>query len=202
MQPRTDIPGGPAPPAATSVAVPLIVDLDGTLIDGDTLHLSLALMVRRRPWAIPALPLLVFTGRARFKRYVTDQVTLDAATLPYRPDVLAFVRQERSARRRIVLATAADRRIADAVAAHLGVFDTVLASDGVHNAKGPGKLQAIRAYLGDGEFDYIGDSPADLPVLRAARRAYLVCPGRSLARAARSGCRVEAVFGGDRNPNG
>jgi len=175
--------------------VPLVVDLDGTLIDGDTLHLSLRVLARQRPWSLPALPVLALTGRAQFKRFVSDRVTLDAATLPYRPDVLEFVRGEHQAARRIVLATAADRPIADAVAAHLGVFESVIASNGTHNAKGVGKLESIRAHLGNAEFDYIGDSIADVPVFRAARRAYLVCPGPALFQAVGTGCRVEAVFG-------
>ena len=180
------------PPPADPV--PLIVDLDGTLIDGDTLHLSLWALARRRPWALPALPVLALTGRAQFKRFVSDRVTLDAATLPYRLDVLDFVRAEHRAARRVVLATAADQAIADAVAAHLGVFESVIASNGTHNAKGVGKLESIRAHLGDTEFDYMGDSMADVPVFRAARRAYLVCPDVALSEAVRTGCRVEAVF--------
>jgi phosphoserine phosphatase len=174
--------------------VPLIVDLDGTLIDGDTLHLSLRVLARRRPWALAALPVLALVGRARFKRFVSDRVVLDAASLPYRPDVVDFVRAEHRTARRIVLATAADQAIADAVAAHLGVFESVIASTGTHNAKGLGKLESIRACLGNAEFDYVGDSMADVPVFRAARRAYLVCPRRALTEAVRTGCRVEAVF--------
>jgi phosphoserine phosphatase len=176
--------------------VPLIVDLDGTLIDGDTLHLSIARLMRQRPWVAPVLPFVVFTGRAQFKRYISDRVSLSAASLPYRRDVLDFVRGERASERRVILATAADRRIADAVAAHLTLFESVIASDGSHNAKGIGKLESIRAHLGDGAFDYIGDSMADLPVFRAARRSYLVCPGNALRAAVRDACRVEAVFSG------
>ena len=177
-------------------SVPLVVDLDGTLIDGDTLHLSLAQLARERPWVIPILPLVVFTGRAQFKQFVSDRVSLDPASLPYRTDVLAFVKQERAARRRVVLATAAHRRVADAVARHLAVFDAVVASDGRHNAKGAGKLASILAHLGQSEFDYVGDSMADLPVFRAARRSYLVCPDTALQDAVRDECRVEAVFAG------
>ncbi len=175
--------------------VPLIVDLDGTLIDGDTLHLSLAQLVRERPWVAPALPFVVLSGRARFKAYVSDRVRLDPVALPYRNDVVAFVRQERPVRRQVVLATAAHRRIADSVASHLGVFDSVIASDANHNAKGDGKLVSIRAQLGNSPFDYVGDSMADVPVFRAARRSYLVSPTAELrATAVRVGCRVEAVF--------
>jgi phosphoserine phosphatase len=178
----------------TTDMVPLVVDLDGTLIDGDTLHLSIARLIRERPWVIPVLPFVVLSGRAPFKRFVSDRVALPASSLPYRSDVLAFVRAEHATARRIILATAADRRIADAVAAHLAVFDGVIASDGRHNAKGVGKLESIRAYLGSAEFDYVGDSMVDVPVFRAARRSYLVCPGSALQSAVRDGCRVHAVF--------
>ena len=175
-------------------SVPLVVDLDGTLIDGDTLHLSLARLVRERPWVAPVLPFVVFAGRAQFKQFVSDRVSLDPSALPYRNDVLAFVKEQRAGSRTVVLATAAHRRIADGVAHHLGLFDSVIATDGHHNAKGLGKLASIRAHLGTGEFDYIGDSVADVPVFRAARCSYLVCPDAALEQAVRDGCRVEGVF--------
>ena len=176
------------------MSVPLIVDLDGTLIAGDTLHLSLAALARQRPWVVPVLPIMVFSGRARFKEFVSDRVVLDPASLPYRADVLAFVRDQRGTHRPIVLATAAHHRVADAVAAHLRLFDSVIATAGSHNAKGEGKLAAIRAALGAAEFDYVGDSMADVPVFRAARRSYLVAPGAALRKAVRIGCRIEAEF--------
>lgn len=176
------------------VDVPLIVDLDGTLIDGDTLHLSLFQLLRSRPWVAPALPFVVFGGRARFKAFVSDHVSLDAASLPYRTDVVAFVKQEKTSNRSVMLATAAHRRIADAVASHLGIFDSVIASDGAHNAKGIGKVESIRAQLGASAFDYVGDSMADVPVFQAARRSYLVAPSAELEAAVRATCRVAAVF--------
>ncbi len=179
----------------TADAVPLIVDLDGTLIDGDTLHLSLArLLARTRPWLVPVLPFVVLTGRARFKRYVSERVVL-----PARCPALSTRRVGIRPPRACVRATSpardgGDRRIADAVAAHLELFDFVIASDGRHNAKGPGKLESIRAHLGAQPFDYMGDSMADVPVFRAARYSYLVCPGSALEAAVRDGCRVEAIF--------
>ena len=178
--------------------IPLVVDLDGTLIDGDTLHISLAQLTRERPWVVPVLPLIVFAGRARFKEFVSDRVSLDPASLPYRSDVIDFVKRERATARPVVLATAAHRRIAVAVAGHLALFDSVIATDGAHNAKGDGKVQSIRAHIGGAEFDYIGDSMADVPVFRAARKSYLVCPGTDLSEAVRNGCRVEAVFAAPR----
>jgi len=184
--------------SVSMASIPLVVDLDGTLIDGDTLHLSLARLIRQRPWVVPILPFVVLTGRAGFKQFVSDRVSLDPVSLPYRADVLAFVRSERAGRQAIVLATAAHQRIAEGVARHLALFDAVIGTSGRHNAKGVGKLASIRAHLGDAEFDYVGDSLADMPVFRAARRSYLVCPDPALERAVQDGCRVEAVF---RRPN-
>ena len=119
--------------------VPLVVDLDGTLIDGDTLHLSLRVLARTRPWLVPTVPFMVLRGRAGFKEFVSRHVFLDPARLPYRDDVVEFVKRERTTGRRVLLATAANRQVADAVAAHLGLFDEVVASDGGHNARAPAK---------------------------------------------------------------
>jgi phosphoserine phosphatase len=174
--------------------VPLIVDLDGTLIDGDTLHLSLRALAQKRPWLLPVLPFMVLRGRAGFKAFVSNHVSLDPARLAYRDDVVKFVKRERAGGRRVLLATAANRHIADAIAAHLGAFDGVVASDGRHNAKGDGKVESIRRVLGDSEFDYIGDSLPDVPVFKAARKSYLVCPSPALSEAVRGRCHVEAVF--------
>jgi phosphoserine phosphatase len=176
-------------------SVPLIVDLDGTLIDGDSLHLSLGVIVRRRPWLVPILPFVTLRGRAPFKQFVSNHATLDPASLPYRRDVLDFVQDERTTGRRVILATAANVRIAESVAAHLRLFDSVIASDRRHNAKGDGKLAAIRATLGSAEFDYVGDSMADVPVFRVARRSYLVAPEPALVAAVRDGGRLVGVFG-------
>lgn len=174
--------------------VPLIVDLDGTLIDADTLRLSLRILARSRPWLVPTIPIMVLRGRARFKEFVSRHVSLDPARLPYRADVVDFVKRERATGRRVLLATAANRKVAEAVAAHLRLFDDVIASDGGHNAKGDGKVESIRGVLGDSEFDYVGDSLPDVPVFKAARKSYLVCPSPDLAQAVRGRCHVEAVF--------
>jgi phosphoserine phosphatase len=179
----------------TSAATPLCVDLDGTLIAADTLFVSFRELVRRKPWALPALPFALLAGRARLKERIADFVAIDAAALPYRPDVVAFLREEKAAGRCLILTTAADARIAHAVASHLGLFDAVIASGGGHNAKGEGKVASIRAHLGSGEFDYMGDHLADLPVLKAARRGYLVYPTPALLATARTSCRIERVFG-------
>ncbi len=174
--------------------LPLYVDLDGTLIATDSLHESLFKLVRAAPLALLSLPLWLLQGRAALKREVARRTTIDVSTLPYRPEVLEFVRSARDAGRRIVLATASDARVARRVADHLGLFDAVLASDGEHNVKGAGKLAAIRADAGGKAFSYAGDHAVDLEVWRGADAAVVVSRSGGLARRAAGLTEVEAVI--------
>ncbi|MBA2670100.1 MAG: haloacid dehalogenase-like hydrolase [Gemmatimonadetes bacterium] len=194
-EPATGSTGQPSRASKLQGEVPLCVDLDGTLVACDTLRVSLYGLLRRKPWVFVHLPFQVFRGRAAFKSRVAGLISIETARLPYREEVVTFLRTERQARRRLILVTAADVRIARAVASHLGLFDEVIASDGVSNIKGDGKVSAIRSYLAGGAFDYMGDSVADLPVFAAARRAILVHPSPRVLRRAESLCRIECTFG-------
>ncbi len=163
---------------------PLCVDLDGTLVATDTLAETTLTLMRRRPWTVLQMPGWLLRGPAAFKGEVARRQKMDAAALPYRDEVVTFVRDARQMGRRVVLTTASARATAEAVAAHLGCFDDVLATDGDANLKGMRKLDAIRQRLGDQPFDYIGDGHADLPVLQAASDAYLVAAPPGVAKAA------------------
>src|SRR5262245_57592287 len=141
---------------AGALARPLCVDLDGTLVSSDTLWESLLVLLRRRPWLALLVPLWLTRGRARFKRQVSERVLLDAATLPYRADLVEALRGAAAAGRRVVLSTAADMRVAKAVADHVGVFSDVMASDGQQNLKAAHKRDALIERYGATGFDYVG----------------------------------------------
>ncbi len=173
---------------------PLCVDLDGTLIEGDTLRISLWYLARRAPWTLLAVPFLLLRGRPALKRYVARRHVPDPASLVWRHEVLAFLREERSRGRQIILATAADRLVGEAVVAYLGLFDGLVATDTGANLKGTRKVAHIRKSLNCNDFDYIGDSPADIPIFRVARVGYLVAPSRSLREAARLVGRIAREF--------
>ena len=169
--------------APTATAPVLCVDLDHTLVATDTLVEALLQLLRRSPALILLLPWWLLRGRAHFKQQVAARADLDAARLPYNPEVLAMLQEERRQGRTLVLATAADRRIAADVAAHLGLFHAVHASDGKVNLKGAAKAKELVERYGDGGYAYVGDSRADLPVWRHAAAAVLVgCSPRLAAR--------------------
>ncbi|MDE2291228.1 MAG: UbiA family prenyltransferase [Elusimicrobia bacterium] len=175
----------PMPAAQTPGGVPFCADLDGTLIKTDLLAESLLAVVRARPWEGLKAPLWLLGGRAALKRRAAERAALDVALLPYREEMLDLLKKERAAGRRVLLVTAADESLARAVADHLGLFDGVVASDGVRNRVGAEKLRALRALIGEGPFDYAGDSRRDLPLFEAARESVVVGPDAGLLRAVR-----------------
>jgi hypothetical protein len=173
---------------------PLYVDLDGTLISTDTLIECLRDLARRKPWMLIFLPFFILGGRPAFKKRLAGLTQIDAARLPYRRDVIDYLREERGRGRTIVLATAAYRSIAEPVASYLHLFDDVIATDGSNNLKGAAKLEAIKKHCGNRDFVYAGDSTADLPILHAASGGILVHPSRKLREAAAKTCNIVKVF--------
>ena len=173
--------------------LPIVVDLDQTLLATDTLVETLLKAVRIAPINLLRLALALGSGRARFKQKAAHLAPLAIDLLPYRAPLLDYLRAAKARGQRIVLATAADETIARQVATHLGLFDAVLASDGQHNLKGRAKLTAIKERVGDA-FIYAGDSSADLPIWREARAAILVGASSRIAAAVRREVTVAKEF--------
>ncbi|MDM8566884.1 UbiA family prenyltransferase [Candidatus Halobeggiatoa sp. HSG11] len=155
---------------------PLCVDLDGTLIATDSLWESILVLLRQNFWLSFLLPIWLLKGKAYFKYKISQYSDLDIATLPYNEQVLDFLNLSKN--RKLVLATAANQKIAHAVADHLQIFDEVIASDEQINMIGVNKRDALKDKFGT--YSYIGDSSADIPILKAAQEAYLVSPSHSL----------------------
>ena len=173
--------------------LPLVVDLDGTLTPTDTLVESVVHLVKRRPLSLLQMPFWLLKGRAYLKCRVAADAGFHTDNLPIRPELLAWLREQQAARRRIVLATAAHESIARPLAQRLQLFDTVLATTSERNLKGTAKLRAVREDIGP-DFVYAGDSAADLPIWREARGAVLVGASASVAGKVRGMTRVEREF--------
>lgn len=174
--------------------VALAVDLDGSLIATDLLKESLLSLLRAQPLALASSPVWLAHGRARLKHEVAARVDLDIAAVPYRQDVMAYLRRCRDAGRTLVLATASNQKYALQVAEHLGLFDEVLASTAGDNLKGRAKGERLVARFGARKFDYLGDSRSDLAVWRFARGALLVKPSAGLQRQVSTLCQVLHTF--------
>jgi apolipoprotein N-acyltransferase len=171
-------------PHTTADPVPLIVDLDGTLLRTDMMFESLARLLRRNPLALFAILFWWTRGRAFLKQQLARRVEIDPATLPYNEKFLTWLRAEKKAGRKLILATASDLKMAQPVADYVGLFDEVLASDGKTNLRSENKLRALTEKFGPRGFDYAGNSSADYAVWRGAREAVVVNASRGVLREA------------------
>lgn len=175
------------------MALPLAVDLDGTLIKGDLFAAAMKRFCLSRPRRVFVLLAWLVRGRAYAKARLTELYPVDAAALPYDARVIAWLKAERESGRTIALATAFDRAGADAVAAHLGLFDHVFASDGRTNLKSARKAARLRQAFPQG-FVYAGNERADWKVWQAAARAVIVNAPPALEARVQAAFDVERTF--------
>jgi 4-hydroxybenzoate polyprenyltransferase/phosphoserine phosphatase len=181
-------------------ALPLIVDLDGTLIKTDLLFETANRFITHRLLHAPSLLGWWVQGRAVMKAELADRAAPDPATLPYHAPLIEWLKAEKATGRRVILATASHRKLATAVADHLGLFDEVLATERRVNLKAEHKRDLLVARFGQGGFDYVGNDDADLPVWAAARRAHVVGASPALLKKARRQGVVDRVFESERMP--
>ncbi len=184
----------PASPSAC--ALPLCVDLDGTLIPHRYSVGTPVLLLLQPQSAVRAflLPVWLAGGRVNLKREISSRVGVDPTCLPYHEELLAFLREQHRAGRPLLLATASYRDAAEPIAAHLGIFSGVVATEGSRNLKGEEKRSFLVREYGAKGFDYAGNSSADLAVWKDCNRAIVVNASAGLCRKASTISTLERVF--------
>lgn len=154
--------------------IPLVVDLDGTLIRTDMLFESANVLLARNPLSIFRMTKWFSQGKPTLKSHIAQEVDISPELLPYNSEVLNFLEKERQKGRTIILATASTTKYAEVISSYLGIFDEVLSSDMANNLKGSHKAEVLISRFGKNGFDYVGDSSADLEVWKHARTAFVV----------------------------
>jgi 4-hydroxybenzoate polyprenyltransferase/phosphoserine phosphatase len=172
----------------------IVVDLDGTLVMTDMLVENLFLFLRTYPWRIFSLFRWLLKGKAHFKCKLADAVVPRTERLPYNEALLVWLDRRRKSGACLVLATASDRRIAHGVANHLRIFDDVLGTEPHVNLSATRKREALVRLYGEGGFEYVGNSAADLKVWDAASRIHVVNPEPGVLAAARKLGEIGEVF--------
>jgi len=171
------------PEHSQAVNIPIVVDLDGTLIRSDLLYESASQFIIQNPFQIFKLPYwLAKKGISYLKGRLAGASQIDVSLLPYNHFLINWLRQEKQSGRKIVLATASDEGLANSVAKHIDLFDEVFGSKDLINLKSNQKRDHLVSLYGENGFDYVGNSFADLPIWKCARLAYLVGNSRSLER--------------------
>ncbi|NIN70682.1 MAG: UbiA family prenyltransferase [Gemmatimonadetes bacterium] len=167
----------------TKDGVPLIMDVDGTLIRSDLLWEGFAWILTRRPRRLLPALLALSRGRPSLKAFLARESAIDIDDLPLEPAALELIDDARAAGAKVILASAAHESQVEDLKDRVGA-DLAWGSDGVTNLKGSRKLSLIQQHFD--EFDYVGNSLADLPLWKAARRAIAVNAGPFTLRKATS----------------
>ncbi|WP_321796387.1 UbiA family prenyltransferase [Caballeronia sp. J97] len=174
---------------------PIVVDLDGTLIQSDILVESGFAFLRSSPHKLfKPLQWLSSGGKSKLKSRLAEHVTIDVTTLPYNTQVVGWLQEMRDTGRSIALATASHESFAHRIAEHLGIFDRVFATNEQVNLSSHKKRDRLVEEYGEKGFDYVGNSHDDIAVWQAADRAYVVNPHAGVVRAASKHDNIEQVF--------
>ncbi len=174
--------------------VPLCVDLDGTLVNTDTLVEAAILLVKLNPCYIAAMIFWLLSGKANLKEQIASRIKLDETTLPYNEPLLQWLRAQREAGRKLILVTAANHRIAEPIGNYLQLFSRIIASSSTRNLGATTKRDELDRLFGKGGYDYIGNSHDDLAVWSNCRKAVLVNTGNRLSARAAKRADIEASF--------
>ena len=177
-----------------SAVIPLVVDLDGTLVKTDLLLESVVVLLKDRPCYLFALPVWLLKGKASFKREIARRISLDPELIPYRTELVEYLKTQRAQGRSIVLATATDEQIAQRIARFLNVFDLVFASDGTVNLAGEHKRECLVKQFGEKGFDYAGNKSKDMAVWRSSRKAIVITDSKRFAEAVGKRAQIQGIF--------
>lgn len=180
-------------------SLPLCVDLDGTLIQTDSLLESCLRLIRQNPFMLIFLPFWLLSGKAGFKQKISQHVELAPESLPFNSGLLKFLTLQRLHNRHLVLVTAANKKIAEAISSHLNIFDEVIGSDETQNLSGKNKAQVLIDKFGNKGFVYAGNANVDLDIWQHAASAIVVNGSNNLVNKAKKITTVEEVFPKDKN---
>lgn len=165
--------------------LPLVVDLDGTLVMRDTLHDLFADMAKRCPWNFLKIPYwYALGGRPNVKYHLARYLKVDPKKLTFNQDLLALLRQEKSMGRPLILATGANEKIAHDIADHLKLFDVILGSTISVNLTGPRKTKKLIALYGERGYLYAGNAKIDRFVWEKSAGIIVVNPDPGVSECA------------------
>jgi 4-hydroxybenzoate polyprenyltransferase len=178
------------------LCLPIVVDLDQTLVLSDTLYETAAMLFFKRPLAfIQCLPQLA-KGRHSLKAAIASKVNLSDAVFPIREDLVEWLHKQAKDGHELHLCSAADQSVVDSVAEHLGIFSSAIGSAQA-NLKGAAKADYLKKQF-PGGFIYVGDHAADLNVWKES--SGIVLAGTKPAVTERAKALEKPVFASFDNP--
>ena len=175
-------------PTVPDIEVPLVVDVDGTLVSTDLLQEAALQFIARQPFQAFRIFIWLMAGKSMLKTQLADRVSPGIQNIPLREEVVALIHKAQAESRPVYLASASDRRYVEDLAQRIGGIAGVFGTDPDANLSGDIKAQRLVATFGVMGYDYIGNAAIDFTVWHAARKAHVV------ARSARFVTKVRSAF--------
>lgn len=171
----------------------IVVDLDGTLIKSDMLIECIFLFLKSSPFQIFTLIYKFFKGKVALKKFLSAHAKPDVRTLPYNNNLIKWLKKNKDEHAQIILATASEISLAKEVADHLGIFDDVMGTEQL-NLSSEQKRKVLVSRFGEGGFEYVGNSLADIPVWRSASFINVVNPEIGVLAAVKKIGPIQSLF--------
>tara|TARA_R110000737_G_scaffold335362_1_gene354107 strand:+ start:24 stop:1454 length:1431 start_codon:yes stop_codon:yes gene_type:complete len=160
----------------------LYVDLDGTFTKSDLLFESLIISIKNNPLILFLCFFWLLKGKANLKHQLSQCADVNTKLLPLNSEFYAFLLDEKTKGRSIVLATASHEKYAEQICNESDIFDSYISSDINTNLKGQAKLLRIQSE--NEVFSYAGNSREDFIIFEKCKESYLVNPTRKAKRLA------------------
>jgi 4-hydroxybenzoate polyprenyltransferase len=162
--------------------VPLVLDVDGTLLRTDLLYESFWSALGHDFFATLRVLFTHWRRPERLKQALIEIDRLSVDLLPVRDKVCAMAREAKEAGRPVHLVSGANQALIDELAASLSLPGDHYGSDSERNLTDATKATFLKARFGAGRYDYAGDANVDLESWAGARKVIAVNPDAELVR--------------------
>ena len=158
--------------------MPLVVDLDGTLIKTELPWEVFLSVLLKHPLKLIKIIIrkIKIQTPAFFKIETKKWADVCLEGLPFSPKFLTWLKEEKTLGRKLILCTGSTQNYADEIQKQTGLFDQAYGSTLGTNLVGIKKALFLAGKFGKGQFDYAGNALADLKIAPYARHFILVNP--------------------------
>lgn len=171
------------PDPTNDANVPLILDVDGTLLRTDLLYESFWSALGHDFFSTLNVLFAHWKRPERLKEALLDINRPCVKLLPVRDTIIAIARAAKEAGRPVHLVSGSNQALVDELAESLSLPDDHYGSDSERNLTDATKADFLKAQFGSGEYDYAGNAAADLASWSGARKIIAVNPNTKLKRA-------------------
>lgn len=152
---------------------PLCVDLDGTLVKGDTSWMAWKKLCRKSPMKAMNACIRGLAGTRYAKAYIAEHCEVENSALKMNEALLSFLLEEKRRGRKMILVTGANERAARRIVEQLKIFDEVIGSSETQDMTGKAKARVLVDRFGERGFSYVGNAMVDRHVWRHAAEIFV-----------------------------